>query len=102
MKIKKGDQVQIITGKDRGKRGTVLRVFPETEKVIVEGANMMKRHRKSKKDGEKGERIEMAVPVHVSNVMLVDAETGKPTRVGYKMEGGEKTRIAKKSGKAVK
>ncbi|MFZ1654521.1 MAG: 50S ribosomal protein L24 [Candidatus Moraniibacteriota bacterium] len=99
MKIKKGDQVQVIAGKDRGKRGTVSRVFPTLDKVIVEGANMGKRHRKAKTAGEKGERVELAMPIHVSNVMLVDPETGKPSRVGYRVSGTEKVRVSKKSGK---
>ena len=99
MKIKKGDQVELIAGKDRGKRGTVTRVFPTLDKVIVDGANMGKRHRKPKSAGEKGERVEMAMPIHVSNVMLVDPETGKPSRVGYRISGTEKVRVSKKSGK---
>lgn len=101
MKIKKGDQVQVIAGKDRGKRGTVVRVFPEADRVVVEGVNLGKRHRKGKSAGEKGERIEMAMPLHVSNVMLVDAETGKPTRIGYRVNGNEKVRVSKKSGKDI-
>ncbi|TXH06909.1 MAG: 50S ribosomal protein L24 [Candidatus Moraniibacteriota bacterium] len=99
MKIKKGDQVEVIAGKDRGKRGTVSRVLPAENKVIVEGANMGKRHKKAKTGGEKGERIELAMPIHVSNVMLIDPETGKPSRVGYRMNGTEKVRVSKKSGK---
>ncbi len=99
MKIKKGDQVEVIAGKDRGKRGTVSRVFPMDDKVIVEGANMGKRHKKAKTAGEKGERIELAMPIHVSNVMLVDPETGKPSRIGYRVSGTEKVRVSKKSGK---
>jgi large subunit ribosomal protein L24 len=99
MKIKKGDQVQLIAGKDRGKRGAVVRVFPEQDRVIVEGANMGKRHRKAKTAGEKGERIELAMPIHVSNVMLVDPTTGKPSRIGYRLSGTEKIRVSKKSGK---
>lgn len=99
MKIKKGDQVEVIAGKDRGKRGTVSRVFPTEQKVIVEGANMGKRHKKAKTTGEKGERIELAMPIHVSNVMLVDPETGKPSRIGYRVSGTEKVRVSKQSGK---
>lgn len=101
MKIKKGDQVQVIAGKDRGKRGAVTRVFPEADRVVVEGVNIGKRHRKAKTAGEKGERVEMAMPIHVSNVMLVDPETGKPTRIGYQMNGAEKVRVSKKSGKTI-
>lgn len=102
MKIKKGDQVTIIAGKDRGKRGAVVRVLPAQDKVVVDGINIVKRHQKKKKENEKGERVEMAAPVHVSNVQLIDTTSGKPTRVGYRVEGGEKIRIAKKSGKAIK
>lgn len=101
MKIKKGDQVEIIAGKDSGKRGEVLHVFPITEKVAVKGANIMKRHIRSSRDGEKGQRIEKEAPIHISNVMLVCPHTGKPTRIGYKMEGGEKVRMSKQSGKVI-
>jgi len=101
MKIKKGDKVQIMAGKDRGKQGEVLRVLPVTEKVIVQGANILKRHLRAKRDGEKGQRIEKEAPIHVSNVMLMCPHTGKPTRVGYKIEGGEKIRISKRAGKAI-
>ena len=102
MKIKKGDQVQVMTGKDRGKRGSILRVFPKAEKVIVEGINMMKRHRKAKSQNEKGERVEVASPIHVSNVVLVDPKSGKPSRIGYRQEGSEKVRVARKSGEILK
>lgn len=101
MKIKKGDQVAIMAGKDRGKRGKVIQILASQDRVVVEGANLIKRHRKPRKEGEKGERIERPAPMHVSNVMLVCPETGKPTRVGYRIEGGEKVRVSKKSGKAV-
>ncbi len=101
MKIKKGDQVKIIAGKDRGKQGEVLRVFPVAAKVIVKGANILKRHIKSRRDGQKGERIEKEFPIHISNVMLVCPHTGKPTRIGRKIESGEKIRISKRSGKAL-
>jgi len=101
MKIKKGDQVEIIAGKDSGKRGEVLFVFPQIDKVVVKGVSMMKRHIKATRDGEKGQRIEKEAPIHVSNVMLVCPHTGKPTRIGYRQEGGEKVRISKKSGKTI-
>ena len=100
MKIKKGDQVQVIAGKDRGKRGAVVRVIPTLDKVVVAGANMMKRHMKAE-NGRKGERVEKEAPIHVSNVMLICNETDKPTRVTYKIKNGEKVRVSKKSGKAV-
>lgn len=101
MKIRKGDQVHILSGKDRGKRGVVLAVLPEAERVIVEGVNLVKRHRKPKSNTEKGERVEKPAPLHVSKVMLVDATTGKPTRVGFVFEGKTKVRVAKQSGKHV-
>jgi len=71
MKIKKGDQVEIIAGKDAGKRGEVLYVFPKLEKIVVKGTHIMKRHIRARRDGEKGQRIEKEAPFHVSNVMLV-------------------------------
>lgn len=102
MKLKKGDQVVVISGKDRGKRGTIVRVFPEAERVLVEGVNVVKRHRKRKSEREKGERIEMSAPIHVSNVLLVDPKTNEPTRIGYRIENGEKVRVAKKSDSLIK
>jgi large subunit ribosomal protein L24 len=101
MKIKKGDKVQVMAGKDRGKQGEVLLVLPEAEKVVVKGANMMKRHVRARRDGEKGERIEKEAPIHVSNVMVVCPHTGKPTRIGYMVEGGEKIRMSKRANKAL-
>jgi len=101
MKIKKGDKVQIMAGKDRGKQGEVFIVLKEAEKVLVKGANMMKRHMKARREGEPGERVEKEAPIHVSNVMLVCPHTNKPTRIGYKIEGGEKIRISKRAGKAI-
>ena len=101
MKIKKGDQVQVMAGKDCGKQGEVVRVFPKDDKVIVKGANMMKRHMKARREGEKGERVEKESPIHISNVMLICPHTGKPTRIGYKVEGGEKVRVSKRSGKVI-
>jgi large subunit ribosomal protein L24 len=100
MKIKKGDQVQVIAGKDRGKRGAVVRVIPTLDKVVVAGVNMMKRHLKPE-SGRKGERVEKEAPLHVSNIMLVCNETDKPTRVAYQIKNGEKVRISKRSGKAI-
>jgi large subunit ribosomal protein L24 len=99
MKIKKGDQVQILSGKDRGKRGTVILALPQEGRVVVEGINIVKRHRRAKSNTEKGERIEKPAPIHASKVMLVDKETGKPTRVGFKFEGKTKVRVSRQSGK---
>ena len=100
MKIKKGDQVEIMAGKDAGKRGAVIGVFSDIQKIAVQGVNIVKRHIRAR-EGAKGQRIEKEAPVHISNVMLVCPHTSKPTRIGYKIEGGEKVRISKKSGKAI-
>lgn len=100
MKIKKNDNVIVLTGKDRGRTGTVLEAMPAIEKVLVEGINMKKRHLKGK-PGD-GQMVEVPSPINVSNVALVDPKTKKATRVGYKMEGDKKVRIAKKSGQTIK
>jgi len=98
MKIKKGDQVEIISGKDRGKRGKVLRALPEIMKITVEKINIAKKHVRPKKESEKGQRIEIPVPVDVSNAMLICPKCGKLTRVGHKIEKKNKFRICKKCG----
>ncbi len=101
MKIRKGDTVQIIAGKDKGKTGPVTTVLAKTEQVVVEGLNIVKKHQKSKKTGSQGQIIDRSMPIHVSNVSLV--EGGKTVRVGYTFEGeGEKrkkVRVARPSGK---
>jgi large subunit ribosomal protein L24 len=98
MKIRKGDKVQIIAGKDRGTTGEVVLVHPTTDKIVVKGVNMATRHIKSKQAGAPGERVTKEVAIHVSNVMLVCPEKNVPTRIGYRMEGAEKVRFSKKSG----
>jgi large subunit ribosomal protein L24 len=97
MKIRKGDNIIVIAGKDRGKTGKVLEAFPERSSVLVEGVNLKKKHQKPQRSNQKGQIVETARPVHVSNVMVVDPSTGKRTRIGFKMEGGKKVRMAKKS-----
>jgi large subunit ribosomal protein L24 len=84
MKIRKGDQVLIIKGKDRGKKGKVLRGFPKKNQVLVEGVNIKKKHRRPRREGEKGEIIEVPAPIYVSNVKLICPKCKRPTRVGYK------------------
>ncbi len=96
MRIKKNDLVKMLAGKDSGKTGKVLRVFPEEKKVVVEGLNMLKKHNRPKKEGEKGQRIEMPRKIDISNAMLVCPKCAKPTRVGYKTEGEKKVRVCKK------
>jgi large subunit ribosomal protein L24 len=103
LKIRSGDKVQVISGKDRGKTGRVLRVQPDRERVFVEGLNMIKRHtRPSQVAGAQSEAtmggvIEREGPIHVSNVMLLDAK-GKPTRVRIERDGGQRVRVAKTTG----
>ena len=97
MRIKKGDTVQVISGKDRGKKGKVIQTLPKRDKIVVENINKVIRHTKPKREGEKGQRVEISAPIHISNVMLVCSKCGKPTRVGYKvLEKGKKKRICKK------
>lgn len=100
MKFKLKDEVQIIAGKDAGKRGVIIKALPKENKVVVEGANIAKRHRKATQQNQKAEIVEIPMPIHASNVMLV--VDGKPTRIGYKVNAdGTKVRVAKKSGKEV-
>ena len=98
-KIRSGDTVQVIAGKDKGKRGRVLKVLFKDDKVLVEGVNRVTKHRKPTQQNPKGERRQQDAPLHVSNVMLVDPESGQPTRVRFEIrEGGAKHRIAVRSG----
>lgn len=100
-KIKKGEQVIIISGKYRGKKGKVLRVLPKEKKIAVEGVNLAKKHVRPKKSGEKGQVVEMPLPLHISNVKLICSKCGKATRVGYKFEGEKKYRVCKKCGQKI-
>jgi len=102
MKIKKGDTVIVKTGKDNGKTGTVLRVDTMTDRVVVEGLNMVKRATRSRVSKDKSQIIEKPASLHISNVMLFDAKAKKGTRVGYKMVDGKNVRIAKASGTQIK
>ncbi len=97
-KIKKGDTVIVLTGKDKGKTGEVLSVNHKEQKVLVAGVNIVKKHRKPTANSQ-GQIVEMEKPVHVSNVSLT--ENGKPARVGFKVEDGKKVRIFKKTGNKV-
>jgi len=99
-KIKKGDQVVVITGRDKGKKGEVLEVLRAESRVRVQGLNMVKRHRRATQN-DAGGIISMEAPLHISNVAHVDPESGAATRVGFEVKDGEKVRIAKRSGKAL-
>ncbi|MEC5425574.1 50S ribosomal protein L24 [Virgibacillus sp. C22-A2] len=101
MHVKKGDKVKVITGKDRGKQGTILEAYPKKERVLVEGINMIKKHAKPSQDNPQGGILNQEAPIHVSNVMLIDSKSGEPTRVGYEVRDGKKVRIAKKSGEVI-
>jgi large subunit ribosomal protein L24 len=96
-KIKKGDKIQIMVGKDRGQRGTVLRVLPDKNKVIVEELNMVKKHQKPGQ-GRDGGIVEMEAPLNISNVMVVDPNDDRPCRVGFEIREGHKTRVSKRTG----
>jgi large subunit ribosomal protein L24 len=104
MKIRRDDQVKVISGKDAGKTGRVLRTDPVRQKVYVEGMNIQKRHTKprtlrdTQRAQELGGIVEAEGPIHVSNVMLLDPKTGDPTRVSVKRDGGRRVRVATKSG----
>ncbi|SEQ57906.1 50S ribosomal protein L24 [Piscibacillus halophilus] len=98
MHVKKGDKVKVITGKDKGKEGTILEAFPKKERVLVEGVNYVKKHAKPSQENPQGGILNQEAPIHVSNVMPIDPKTGEPTRVGYEVRDGKKVRIAKKSG----
>jgi len=94
-KIRKGDTVQVITGKDRGLTGTVLMVYPDRDKILVEGVNRVKKHTKvgqSTRGAKTGGIVTQEAAIHISNVMLVDPETKKPTRVGFRKQTADKTR----------
>jgi large subunit ribosomal protein L24 len=109
MKIKKGDKVRILAGKDKGKEGKVLQIFADTNKASIEGLNLLIKHLRPNKQGEKGQRIEFPAPLAISNLGLICSQCGKITRVGYKfteetVEGKKtkkKERICKKCDKAI-
>ena len=99
LKIKKGDTVQVITGKDNGKSGKVIRVDAKNNKVLVEGVNMITKHTKPSAANQNGGIVHQEAAIDISNVMVV--VDGKPTRVGFKVEDGKKVRIAKKTGAVI-
>jgi large subunit ribosomal protein L24 len=103
VKVKQGDEVLVLTGKDKGRRGKVSNVDPKTEKVIVEGLNEYKKHQKPTGGTRQkvGGIITIAMPIHISNVMVIDKSSKKPTRVGRKTVGGKSLRVAKRSGQLI-
>lgn len=105
MKIKTGDKVKVLKGKDSGKIGKVIQIFKNDTKsqtyVVVENVNLLKKNMRPRKEGERGQIIELPAPINISNVMLIDPKSSKPTRVGYKIEGTDKKRVAKVSGEYI-
>ena len=101
MKLKKDDKVIVITGKDKGKTGTIVRVLPREGKILVTGVNLAKVHVRARRSGEKGQIVEKNLPIQASNVLIVDPKTGKGTRISNKMVDGKKVRVAQKSGNTI-
>ena len=99
-KIKKGDRVQVLTGKDKGRQGNVLKVLPKEDRVVVEGLNMVQRHTRPTQSDPQGGIKNKEAALHISNVAIVDSK-GKPTRVGFRIEGDKKVRVAKTTGEVI-
>jgi large subunit ribosomal protein L24 len=100
-KVKKGDKVMVISGSSKGKSGEVLEVIPSKERLVVEGVNIVKKHKKPTNDNPGG-IIEVPAPIHISNVLVIDPKSGEPTRVGRRLEGDTLVRYSKKSGETIK
>ena len=100
-KIKKGDRVVVLTGKDKGRQGQVLRVTPKDSRVLVAGVNMVKRHTRPTQADPNGGIKNKEASLHISNVAFVDPKSGEPTRVGFRIDGDKKVRVAKKSGEVI-
>jgi len=100
-KIKKGDNVIVLTGKDKGRKGTVVKVLPEDNRLVVSGINMVSRHTKPSQANPQGGIVRKEATIHASNVAIADPKTGEATRIGFKIEGDKKVRYAKKSGEVV-
>jgi len=96
MKVKKGDNVLIIAGKDKGRTAKIIKSFPKDLKILVEGINLKKKHVRPKKEGEKGQVVSIPAPMDISNVKVVCPKCGKATRIGYKTEKDQKVRVCKK------
>jgi large subunit ribosomal protein L24 len=105
LKIKKGDRVTVIAGRDNGREGTVIAVYPEKQRLLVQGVNMIKKNTKVDYQGQRGAKeggiIHQEAPIHVSNVALIDPDTKKPARAGFRLADGKKKRISRTSGKDI-
>lgn len=103
MKLKKGDNVIVIAGKDKGKKGVIARAYPAESKVLIDGVNVAKRHRKPTQRAQKGQIVDMPMPIHASNVQLLDPKGGKPTRIKISRDkNGKRSRVAVGSGETIK
>jgi large subunit ribosomal protein L24 len=100
MKVRKDDEVAVLTGREKGKTGKIVKVYPDDLSVLVQGVNMVKRHQKPQQ-GRQGGIVEKEAPIHVSNVALLDPKDRKPTKVGYKTVDGRKLRFARRSGEMI-
>ena len=100
-RIRKGDTVVVITGVNKGRRGEVLRVLPKTNRAVVQGVNVVKKHTKPTGMGRPGGIVEVEASLHLSNLKLIDPKTDTPTRVGFRIEGGRKVRVAKATGNVI-
>jgi len=101
VRIKSGDTVIVIAGKDKGKKGKVLEAYPKKDRVLVEGINIATKSEKPSKTNPQGGIVKKEMPIHVSNVMYYDAKSGKGTRIKYEIKDGKKVRVAKKSGEQI-
>lgn len=102
MKLRTGDQVKIIAGKEKGKSGKVIQVFPDDQKVVVEGMNLMTKHLRAPRRGEKGQKVSFSAPIDASNVMVVCGKCGKPTRVAIRLlENGSRVRTCRRCKEAI-
>jgi large subunit ribosomal protein L24 len=102
LKLKKGDTVKVLSGNDKGKTGEVLEIIPKTEKVIVKGVNIKKKHVKPRRQGEEGGIIPREFPIHASKLAVVCPKCGKATRIGFEVDGDNKVRVCKKCGAKIK
>jgi large subunit ribosomal protein L24 len=101
LKIRKGDRVVVLTGKDKGKQGSVLKVFPSDNRAIVQGVNVARRHQKQTA-GQQGGIVAKELPIHISNLAHIDPKDGKPTRIGYRfLSDGKRVRVARRSGEEI-
>lgn len=100
-KIKKNDNVEVLSGKDKGKRGSVVRIIPKKDKVIVSGVNIVKKAMKRRSQQDQGGIVEIEAPLHISNVGVVCKKCGRPVKIGYKIDGDKKVRVCRKCGETL-